>query len=85
MLSVSRVSGSRKSDILVQHETDFLGAITYREVSSYNAQDGAGTLAIQDHGDTTSRVSFRNILGLPVPKTLHPLTNHMRKAGLPEI
>ena len=62
--SPARVS-VRHNGILVQDRARFLGPTAFAEIERYVPHPRMLPLALQDHGDGTSRVAFRNIWVLP--------------------
>jgi hypothetical protein len=51
--------------VLVQHDTVIQGSTVWRQIAQYEPH-GPGPLGLQDHGDPTGRVAYRNIWVRPL-------------------
>lgn len=52
--------------ILVQHDAAFFGPTAFASIAPYQPHAGQLPFSLQDHGDATSRLRFRNIWARPL-------------------
>jgi hypothetical protein len=62
----------RHNGVVVQRDATFLGPTAFAAILPYAPHADALPLTLQDHGDGTSTVSFRNIWALPLPAGAAP-------------
>lgn len=53
--------------VLIQNGSAFIGPTVFGSLADYSPHADALPIGLQDHGDATSKVSFRNIWARPLP------------------